>query len=207
MAALTVCAHPLLRRCVTALRDAATGPAGFREQLRRAALLLAAEATRDLPTRPVRVRTPLEPAEGVELEGTVLLAPVLRAGLGLLEGFRELLPEARIGFIGLKRHEETLEALNYHSSLPADLAGHDVLVLDPMLATGGSAAAALDLLAARQPRSLCLVSLVAAPEGVARVQTAHPTVALFCAALDRGLNDRGFILPGLGDAGDRLFGV
>lgn len=207
MATLTVCAHPLLRRCVTALRDEATGPAGFREQLRRAALLLAAEATRDLATRPVGVRTPLETAEGYELEGATLLVPVLRAGLGLLEGFRELLPDARIGFIGLRRHEETLEAVNYHSSLPADLAGHDVFVLDPMLATGGSAAAALNLLAARRPRSLRLVSVVAAPEGVARVQAAHPAAAVFCAALDRGLDGRGFILPGLGDAGDRLFGV
>lgn len=207
MVALTVCPHPLLQRCLTGLRDETALPSQFREQMRLAALLLAAEATRNLPTRRVQVRTPLETAEGAQLEGGVLLVAVLRAGLGLLDGFRELVPDARVGFIGLKRDEATLKAVNYHASLPDQLGGHEVFVLDPMLATGGSAVAALDLLVTRQARSLRLVSLVAAPEGIARVQAAHPAVPILCGALDRGLNGKGYILPGLGDAGDRLFGV
>lgn len=207
MAALTVCPHPLLQRCITGLRDEAARPSQFRGQMRLAALLLAAEATRELPTRRVRIRTPLENAEGAQLDGVVLFVAVLRAGLGLLDGFREIVPDARVGFIGLKRNEKTLEAVNYHASLPDGLDGHEVFVLDPMLATGGSAVAALDLLVTRNPRRLRLVSLVAAPEGIARVQSAHPAVPILCGALDRGLDERGFILPGLGDAGDRLFGV
>ncbi|MFN0068204.1 MAG: uracil phosphoribosyltransferase [Limisphaerales bacterium] len=207
MAGVTVCDHPLLARCVTSLRDEATPSPQFREGLRRSALLLAAEATRGLPIRRVPVRTPLETAEGAQLEGGVLLVVVLRAGLGLLDGFRELVPDARVGFIGLKRDEATLEAVNYHASLPDELGGLEVFLLDPMLATGGSAVAALDLLAARRPRSLRLVSLVAAPEGVSRVHAAHPGVPILCGALDRELNEKGYILPGLGDAGDRMFGV
>jgi uracil phosphoribosyltransferase len=206
MQGLAVCDHPLLRRCVTALRDRATPVPEFHAQMRLAGRLLAAEATRDLPTRPVRVRTPLAVAAGHRLAHDAVLVAVLRAGLGLLEGFRELLPDARVGFVGLKRCEETFAAVNYLESLPPSLAGREVFVLDPMLATGGSAVAALDLLAKRRPRRVQLVSLVAAPEGVRRVRAAHPRVRLLTAALDKGLDEHAYIVPGLGDAGDRLFG-
>jgi uracil phosphoribosyltransferase len=206
MKGLAVCDHPLLRRCVTVLRDRATPVPEFHAHMRQAARLLAVEATRGLPTRPVRVRTPLASATGHRLAYDVALVAVLRAGLGLLDGFRELLPEARVGFVGLKRSEATFEAVNYHQSLPPSLAGREVFVLDPMLATGGSAVAALELIAARRPRRLHLVSLVAAPEGVRRVRTAFPQARLLTAALDEGLNEHAFIVPGLGDAGDRLFG-
>jgi len=155
----------------------------------------------------VSVTTPLAKARGAQLKRDVVLVPVLRAGLGMLPSILQLVPNARVGFIGLKRHERTLHASAYHKSLPADLSGVELILIDPMLATGGSAVAALRLLAERDARRVRLVSLVAAPEGIARVHEQYPDLPIFTAAIDVRLNNQGFIVPGLGDAGDRLFGV
>ena len=165
------------------------------------------EATRNLPTRAVTVTTPMAKTRGVRLQKEVLLVPVLRAGLGMLDGILRLIPHARVGFIGLKRHEKTLEAAAYHKSLPDDLGSFEILLIDPMLATGGSVVAALGLLADRGAQRVRLISLVAAPEGIARVHEHYPELPIITAAIDERLNGKGFILPGLGDAGDRLFGV
>jgi len=165
------------------------------------------EATRDFAVRPVSVETPLSTARGFRLEREVALVPVLRAGLGMLDSILQLIPHARVGFIGLKREETTLRAQFYHKSFPKNLGRFEVILIDPMLATGGSAVAALDLLAEQGAKHIRLVNLVAAPEGIRRVQRNHPRVPIFTAAIDRRLDERGYILPGLGDAGDRLFGT
>jgi len=197
--------HPLLRRELTVLRDRRTRPPAFRAALRRASLLLAAEAARSLRTRAVPVATPLAAARGAALTAPVVLVPILRAGLGFVEGFLELLPDATVGHLGIYRDEVTLEPVEYYARLPRSLGDASVFVLDPMLATGGSACAAIGALRARGARSVVLVSLVAAPEGVRAVRRAHPATTLITAALDRRLNRHGYIVPGLGDAGDRLF--
>jgi len=204
---LTVLSHPLLRVCVTALRDKTTPPAAFRRKLCEAAALMAAEVTRDLATKTISVETPLAVARGHALKREVILVPVLRAGLAFLDAFLEILPEAKVGFIGIKRDEETAMPHVYSASLPASLAGHDALVLDPMLATGGSAVEAIRLLRERRAASVRLVSLVAAPPGVRAVHRTHAAVPVFVAALDPRLNSRSYIVPGLGDAGDRAFRV
>jgi len=206
---VTVIAHPVVQHHLTVLRNHRTGPEEFRRGLAQAAALMVYEATRTLPTRARPVVTPLEKTRGVKLASEVLLVPILRAGLGMLDGILRLIPEARVGFIGLKRSEKTLQASAYHKSLPEELGSFEILLLDPMLATGGSVVAALDLLAARGARRvrLRLVSLVAAPEGIARVHKRYPDLTIFTASIDRRLNRKGYILPGLGDAGDRLFGV
>jgi uracil phosphoribosyltransferase len=204
---VTVIDHPLVQHNLTRLRDRRTAPQEFRRILSEVAALMLHEATRDFESEPVPVRTPLEATTGRRLKREVLLVPVLRAGLGMLDSIMHLIPQARVGFIGLKREEATLEAHFYHKSLPAKLAQFEVVLIDPMLATGGSAVAALDLLQERDARRVRLVCLVAAPEGVRRVRRSHPRLPIFTAAMDRQLNQRGYILPGLGDAGDRLFGV
>jgi uracil phosphoribosyltransferase len=165
------------------------------------------EATRSFELKKISVRTPLETTKGSKLEREIVLVPVLRAGLGMLNPILEIIPHARVGFIGLKREESTLRAHFYHKSLPKELGRCEVILIDPMLATGGSAVAALDFLKEQGAKRIRLVSLVSAPEGIARVRKSYPTLPIFTAAIDRELNKVGYILPGLGDAGDRLFGT
>ena len=204
---VTVIDHPLVQHSLTRLRHEGTSSEEFRRCLAEAATLMVYEATRSFSLQKVRVKTPLAETDGYKLEREVILVPVLRAGLGMLPSILQLIPHARVGFIGLKRHEETLEATTYHKSLPDDLSGFEIILIDPMLATGGSALAALDLLFERGASHVRLVNLVAAPEGIRAVRARYATLPIFTAAIDQSLNDRGYIVPGLGDAGDRLFGV
>ncbi len=204
---VTVIDHPLIQHNLTRLRHEDTCSSEFRRCLSEVATLMVYEATRSFPTRKVRVSTPLARTTGYELEREVILVPVLRAGLGMLPSILQLIPHARVGFIGLKRHEETLEAAAYHKSLPEDLRGFEIILIDPMLATGGSALAALELLYERRAEHVRLVNLVAAPEGIRAVRSRYAKLPIFTAAIDEKLNARGYIVPGLGDAGDRLFGV
>lgn len=199
--------HPLVHDALATLRDVSTPPELFRRMAVRISLLLAAEATRDVPTKPVRVQTPLGPAAGGRIEGGVVVVPVLRAGLGMLDAVLELLPTARVGHIGLQRDEITAVASQYYSRLPGDLTGSFVLMIDPMLATGGSAVAALDLLRAAGAREVRMICIVAAPEGITLVRDHHPDVHVYTPVVDRGLNEHKFIVPGLGDFGDRLYGT
>ncbi len=199
--------HPLVKRDLTILRDRRTSTPLFRDVLRRLSHVLAFEATRDLRVRTTSVRTPLERTTGFRLADDVVIVPVLRAGLGLLDGFLALLPEARVGHVGLYRNEDTLQPVDYYSKFPKRLGRSVVFLVDPMLATGGSGSAAITFLKKKGARTIRLVSLVAAPEGVRRIARNHPDVTVFTASLDRELNDRGYILPGLGDAGDRVFGT
>src|SRR5882757_4589770 len=207
MKGVTVIQHPLVQHNLTRLRDKKTRPQEFRRLLGEIAALMLHEATRSFAVRPVTVQTPLAAARGYELEREVVLVPVLRAGLGMLDSILELLPAARVGFIGLKREETTLRAQFYHKSLPKNLGRFEVILIDPMLATGGSAVAALDLLREQGAKHIRLVNLVAAPEGIRTVQKSYPRVPIFTAAVDKKLNEKGYIVPGLGDAGDRLFGT
>ena len=207
MKGVTVITHPLVQHNLTRLRDERTGAQEFRRVLSEVAALMLYEATRSFAVAPVSVRTPLANARGFRLRREVVLVPVLRAGLGMLDSILQLIPHARVGFIGLKREETTLRATSYHKSLPPDLARFEVILIDPMLATGGSAVAAMDLLAELGVQHVRMVNLVAAPEGIRRVHARYPTLPIFTAAVDRKLNEKGYILPGLGDAGDRLFGV
>jgi uracil phosphoribosyltransferase len=204
---VTVITHPLVQHNLTRLRDRRTRPQEFRRVLGEVASLMLYEATRSFALRPMPVQTPLAPARGFQLQREVVLVPVLRAGLGMLDSILQLIPNARVGFIGLKREETTLRAMFYHKSLPPDLSRFEVILIDPMLATGGSAVAAMDLLAELGARRVRLVNLVASPEGIRRVQMHSPKLPIFTAAIDKKLNGKGYILPGLGDAGDRLFGV
>ena len=203
---LKVSSHPLVADSLVGLRDASTPPEEFRVLARKLITMLLYEATADLPVRHGTVRTPLAEASAISVEREVVAIPVLRAGLGLLAPVLELLPRVSVGYIGLERDEETAVARIYYQKLPK-LKGKVPLLLDPMLATGGSAAQALDLIkeaGGRDPRMVCVV---AAPEGVKAIEDRHPEVQIFTAALDQGLNDKAFIVPGLGDFGDRLFGT
>jgi uracil phosphoribosyltransferase len=204
---VTVITHPLVLHNLTRLRDQRTGPQEFRRVLSEIAALMVYEATRAFAVEPVSVTTPLARAKGVRLRREVVLVPVLRAGLGMLDSILQLIPHARVGFVGLKREESTLQATSYHKSLPADLRPFEVILIDPMLATGGSTVAAMDLLAELRVEHVRMVNVVAAPEGIGRVHAHYPNLPIFTAAIDRRLNEKGYILPGLGDAGDRLFGV
>jgi len=199
--------HPLVHDALATLRDAATPPELFRRMAVRISLLLAAEATRDIPSEEIVVRSPLAPAAGRRVRGGVVVVPVLRAGLGMLDAVLELIPTARVGHIGLQRDELTAVASQYYSRLPAGIDGSYVLMIDPMLATGGSAVAALDLLARAGARQIRMICIVAAPEGVALVEARHPDVHIYTPAVDERLNDHKFIVPGLGDFGDRLYGT
>jgi uracil phosphoribosyltransferase len=199
--------HPLVHDALATLRDARTPPELFRRMANRISLLLAAEAMRDLPSRETTVDTPLGPAAGRQIGAAVVVVPVLRAGLGMLDAVLELVPDARVGHIGLQRDESTAIASQYYSKLPADLSSSYVLMIDPMLATGGSAVAALDLLRHAGARDIRIVCIVAAPEGVAVVEKHYPGVAIYTPVIDRGLNPHKFIVPGLGDFGDRLYGT
>lgn len=203
---LTVLRHPLAEHLLTRLRDETTAPDTFRALSHQLGLLLAVEATRDLPLRSFAVNTPLEPHTGGVLARGLVVVPILRAGLGMVQPYLDLFPEVSVGYVGLERDHATAQARSYYCKLPP-LAGKRVLCVDPMLATGGSAVQALDLLREAGAEDLALVVVVAAPEGVAAVEARHPGVAIHTAALDRGLNERKYILPGLGDFGDRLYGT
>lgn len=203
---LTVLHHALADQILTGLRDENTPPTRFRTLTRTITQLLMVEATRTLATRPVPIRTPLEEVTGAELERKVVAVPILRAGLGMLDAALEMLPEAHVGYLGLARDENTAIASSYYIKLPS-LEGKTVLMLDPMLATGGSAASAAEPLYAAGAAQVILLCIVAAPEGVAHLQERFPELQIVAASLDRELNDRKYILPGLGDFGDRLYGT
>ena len=198
---LTVLAHPLIQHKLTLLRDKRTSTRDFKQLVSEIAMLMAYEVTKDLPMQPVDIETPLERMTGRQVAGKKLtLVPILRAGLGMVEGILKLVPSARVGHIGLYRDHETLEPVDYYFKIPADAAERDFLLLDPMLATGGSAVAAINSLKRAGAVRIRFLCLVASPLGAARVHDAHPDVPILCAALDRELNERGYILPGLGDA-------
>ena len=207
MKGVTVITHPLVQHNLAQLRERQTRPQEFRRLLGETASLMIYEATRSFAVKKISVQTPLARADGVELKREIVLVPVLRAGLGMLDSILQLIPYARVGFIGLRREETTLQAQFYHKSFPKNLADVEVILIDPMLATGGSAVAALDLLTEQGARNVRLVNLVAAPQGVRAVRRKYALVPIFTAAIDETLNERGFIVPGLGDAGDRLFGT
>ena len=205
---LVLVRHPLVRHKLTLLRDRRTPTKIFKELVDEIAMLMAYEATSDLALAPAPVETPLEPTTGEQVSGKKLtLVPILRAGLGMVEGILRLVPAARVGHIGLYRDHSTLEPVDYYFKVPGDAAERDFFVLDPMLATGGSAASAVASLKRAGASRIKFLCLVAAPEGVRRLTEAHPDVTVYAAALDRELNAQGYILPGLGDAGDRLFGT
>ncbi|MSU91043.1 uracil phosphoribosyltransferase [Rhodobacteraceae bacterium 2CG4] len=205
---LTVVDHPLVQHKLTVMREAETSTASFRQLLREISLLLAYEVTRDLPLTSKRITTPLTEMDAPTLEGKKLaLISILRAGNGLLDGVLELIPSARVGFVGLYRDEQTLQPVQYYFKVPADLPDRPVIAVDPMLATGNSSVAAVDLLKQAGATDIRFLCLLAAPEGVRRMKEAHPDVRIVTAAVDERLNEKGYILPGLGDAGDRMFGT
>jgi len=199
--------HPVAEDALLTLRDAQTPPIEFRRAARRISTIVLVEALRDVPTGRRTVQTQLEPVEGAAIAGDVVIVPVLRAGLGMLEAALDLVPAARVGHLGFKRDETTAVASRYYAHLPEQIGSSFVLLIDPMLATGGSAVASLDLLVAAGARNLRLACIVAAPEGIAAIEDRHPGVHIYTPAVDRALNARKFILPGLGDAGDRIFGT
>ncbi|MGN6430164.1 MAG: uracil phosphoribosyltransferase [Gaiellaceae bacterium] len=205
---LTVVDHPLVQHKLSYLRDRETPTVHFRKLANEVTLLLTYEATKDFPTENVGIDTPLEQMTAQRISGKkVAVCPVLRAGLGMLDGVLSLVSSARVGFLGMYRDEETLQPVEYYVKLPGDLEQRDAIVLDPMLATGNSSVAAITTVKDAGARSVILVCLVSAPEGIERVHAEHPDVHIVTAAVDRGLNERGFIVPGLGDAGDRLYGT
>ncbi len=208
VARVTVVDHPLVQHKLTMMRDGERSTKGFRELLNEIGMLLAYEVTRDLPLEPVTIQTPIQAMEGRRIAGKKLvLAPILRAGVGFLDGMLSLMPSARVAHVGLYRDPDTLQAVEYYFKSPSDLADRTVLVLDPMLATANSAVAAVERLKSRGAKDLRFVCLLAAPEGIARFQEAHPDVPVWTAAIDSHLNDHGYIVPGLGDAGDRMYGT
>lgn len=198
--------HPLIHEKLGRLRDLKTPAAEFRKLLSDISSWLFYEASCDLPTKTITVQTPLARTRCVQRQRRILLVPVLRAGLGMLNGILEIVPAAEVGFIGLQRNEDTLTPESYYQRLPKRLSQYDVFLLDPMLATGGSSSVALDKLIEAGARHIKMISLVAAPEGIRVVKKNHASLPIFCASIDDGLNDIGYIVPGLGDAGDRLFG-
>lgn len=205
---LTVVSHPLVQHKLTLMREKDTSTASFRQLLREISLLLAYEVTRSLPMTTKRIETPLEPMDAPAIEGRKLaLVSILRAGNGLLDGILELIPAARVGFIGLYRDPETLQPVQYYCKLPDHLEDRVCIVVDPMLATGNSSAAAVTLLKQSGARNIRFLCLLAAPEGIKHMQEVHPDVPIVTAAVDSHLNDHGYIVPGLGDAGDRMFGT
>ena len=205
---LTIVDHPLVQHKLTLMRDKSTSTASFRQLLREISLLLAYEVTRELPVTYQRIETPLQPMHAPVLEGKKLaLVSILRAGNGLMDGILELIPSARVGFVGLYRDPETLQPVQYYSKLPKELEARMTIVVDPMLATGNSSAAAIDLIKAAGATNIKFLCLLASPEGVARMAEAHPDVQIVTAALDERLDGHGYIVPGLGDAGDRMFGT
>ncbi|QHW32531.1 uracil phosphoribosyltransferase [Paenibacillus rhizovicinus] len=208
MGTLTICDHPLIQHKLTYIRDKETKTKDFRELVDEIATMMAYEITRDLPLETVNVKTPIVEAPSKVISGRMLgLIPILRAGLGMVEGMLKLIPAAKVGHIGLFRNPETLQPVEYYVNLPADATERLLIVVDPMLATGGSAISAINSLKTRGCTQIKLMCLIAAPEGVKAVQEAHPDVDIYLASLDSHLNDHGYIVPGLGDAGDRMFGT
>ena len=200
--------HPLVQHKLSYLRDKDTPTVHFRKLTEEITLLLTYEATKDMVTEGAEIESPLETMTAQRISGKkVAVCPVLRAGMGMLDGVLSLVPSARVGFIGLYRNEETLEAVQYFVKLPVDLAERDAIILDPMLATGHSSCAAIDVVKEAGAQTVTLVCIVAAPEGIEEVHRRHPDVHIVCASVDRGLNEKGYIVPGLGDAGDRLYGT
>lgn len=204
---LNVLNHPLITHKLTQMRQKDTGTKDFRQNLDEIAGLMAFEITRDIPTRRVEIMTPVAPCVSEEMAKEIVLVPILRAGLGMVNGIRNLVPTAKVGHIGLYRDEETLEPHEYFAKFPSNLPDAVVMILDPMLATGGSASAAIDMIKKRGAKVIKLICLVGAPEGVKRIEEDHPDVDIYLAALDERLNEHGYIVPGLGDAGDRIFGT
>jgi uracil phosphoribosyltransferase len=203
----TILEHPLVKKDLTILRDSNTSTELFRFAVQRISNVLCVEVSRQFLLNTKEINTPLEKTIGFELAKQIVLIPILRAGLGMVNGFLELIPNAKVGHIGLQRNEETLEPIEYYFKTPQELENAEVILLDPMLATGGSAVEAINYVKKRGVKNLYFVCIVAAPVGVEKVQKHHPEVKIFAAALDRQLNDKGYILPGLGDAGDRTFGT
>jgi uracil phosphoribosyltransferase len=205
---VTEVGHPLVQHKLGLLRDAETDTQRFRQLVNELTLLLTYEATKDLATEEIEVETPLERTAARRISGKkVAVCPILRAGMGMVDGVLSLIPVARVGFIGLYRNEETLEPVEYYVKLPADIAERDVILLDPMLATGNSTAAAVKLVKDAGASSIRLIALIAAPEGIAHITDEHPDVRIVVASIDSHLNEKGYIIPGLGDAGDRLYGT
>jgi uracil phosphoribosyltransferase len=205
---VTEVTHPLVQHKLSYLRDKDTPTVHFRKLVEEVTLLLTYEATKDFPIEEVEIETPLEVTPMPRISGKkVAVCPILRAGLGMLDGVLTLISGARVGFIGLYRNEETLQPVEYYVKLPADVADRDVILLDPMLATGNSTAAAVETVKKAGATSVRLIAIIAAPEGIERIHRDHPDVQIVVAAIDRGLNERGYIVPGLGDAGDRLYGT
>lgn len=208
MSKVTVLDHPLIKHKLTFVRDKNTGSKEFRELVKELSMLMAYEVTRDLPLDEIEIETPVTKTKAQVLSGKKLgLVPILRAGLGMVDGMLNLLPAAKVGHIGLYRDPDTLKAVEYYCKLPHDIEERDIIVLDPMLATGGSAVAAIEFLKGRNPNSIKFVCLVAAPEGIEAVEKAHPNIDIYVASIDERLNEDAYIVPGLGDAGDRLFGT
>ena len=200
--------HPLLQHKLSILRDENTGVKDFREVVSEIATLMCYEATRDLPLEEVEIKTPITTAKFKTIAGKKLaIVPVLRAGLGMVDGILTLIPSAKVGHIGLYRDPDTLEPVEYYCKMPNDIAEREVIILDPMLATGGSASAAIQFIKNYEVKNIKLMNIIAAPEGIQRVHHDHPDADIYCAALDEKLNDHGYIVPGLGDAGDRIFGT
>ena len=208
MSKIHVFDHPLILHKLGIIRSKDTGVKEFREIISEIAMLMCYEATRDLPVEEVEIETPVAKAKAYRLAGKKLaVVPILRAGLGMVDGMLALIPSAKVGHIGLYRDPDTLEPVEYYCKLPQDIAGRDVIVVDPMLATGGSASAAVSFLKKRGCRSIRLMSIIGAPDGVRRMKADHPDVDIYVAAVDDRLNEHGYIVPGLGDAGDRIFGT
>ena len=200
--------HPLLQHKLSILREENTGVKDFRQVVSEIATLMCYEATRDLPLEEVEIKTPITTAKFKMIAGKKLaIVPVLRAGLGMVDGILTLIPSVKVGHIGLYRDPDTLEPVEYYCKMPTDIAERDVIILDPMLATGGSASAAIQFIKNYEVKHIKLMNIIAAPEGIERVHHDHPDVDIYCAALDEKLNDHGYIVPGLGDAGDRIFGT
>ena len=207
MMQVTVVDHPLIKQKITKMRAEHTSSRDFRECLDEIAMLMTYEVARNLPLQEVEVATPVAKTTGYKVAGDIFVVPILRAGLGLLTGVLKMIPDARVGFIGLYRDEETLKPIEYYCKLPADCANREVFVVDPMLATGGSAIAAIQMLKDKGVKSIRFMCIIAAPEGVKALTDAHPDVDLYIGALDDHLNEHKYIVPGLGDAGDRIFGT
>ena len=208
MSNVIVTDHPLIQHKLTLMRDENTGSKDFRQLLTEITMLMGYEITRNLPLEDAEIKTPVTKATCKVLQGKKLgIVPILRAGLGMVDGLVSLIPAAKIGHVGLYRDPETLQPVEYYCKLPQDIHEREMLIVDPMLATGGSAVAAIDVLKAKGATNIKLVNLVAAPEGIAEVQKYHPDVDIYVASIDEKLNDHGYIVPGLGDAGDRLFGT
>jgi len=200
--------HPLIQHKLSMIRDVSTGPKEFRELVEELSMLMAYEVTRDIPVEEVEIQTPLCKTKGKSVSGKKLgIVPILRAGLGMVNGMLKLIPTAKVGHIGIYRDPETLQPVEYYCKLPPDIEERDLILLDPMLATGGSACAGIQFLKERGAKSIKLMCLIAAPEGIDAVCSAHPDVDIYTASVDEYLNDHAYIVPGLGDAGDRLFGT